>query len=121
VKPKKEKREKINKKTLIKNLLNVPPKSDKTFWAKEFKLLNDILFDFPDEKFWKKIQDNIVVLQKVPSLAIHLSQNNQKITEKYKLHLYEVDFQNPKYFIGEKQGHDYHANKKPKTIKQFLS
>jgi hypothetical protein len=114
-------KDKVNKKTLIHRLLLVPKKSDKFFWAKELKILNNIISEFPDQAFWTKIENEIIKFEKVPSLAIHLFEQNKKIKERYKLHFYEVKPIINDFSIGEKIGNDYRKETRPKTIKQFLS
>ena len=76
---------------------------------------------FPAITFWQKVEKEIIIFDKVPSLAIHLANNNSTIKEKYFLHFYEIEFKNPEYTLTQKEGPDYNRRNNPKTIKQFLS
>lgn len=106
---------KLNKRDLIKKLVVEPDKQKRMFWAREMKLLNDLLEMFPNQEFWERM-----VIEKVPSLAILRSGYGiEKIKKKYREFNYKIP---PKIEIplGEKTGKDKIFSKKPKTIRQFI-
>ena len=39
----------------IKRLLDIPQKTDKSFWGLEHKCLKELMKEFPDDDFWNKI------------------------------------------------------------------
>ena len=85
------------------------------FWAREMKLLNDLMEMFPCEEFWSKVSITLV-----PSLAVLRSdQGLNQIRKKYREFNYKIP---PKIEIpiGEKTGDDKIISKKPKTIRQFI-
>jgi len=55
---------KLNKRDLIKKLVVEPDKQKRMFWAREMKLLNDLLEMFPNTEFWQRM-----TIDKVASLA----------------------------------------------------
>lgn len=112
---------KLNKRKILNALVSSQGRRDKLFWGKEFKLLSTILEQFPEPCFWLKVQSNIILFDKVPSLAIHISENNKRIKDRYDSYFYEPPFKNPDYNIGEKAGEDTIISKKKNTIKEFLS
>jgi len=106
---------KLNKRDLIKKLVVEPDKQKRMFWAREMKLLNDLLDMFPNQEFWQRM-----VIEKVPSLAMLRSEYGiEKIKKKYREFNYKIP---PKIEIpiGEKTGEDKIFSKKPKTIRQFI-
>jgi hypothetical protein len=106
---------KLNKRDLIKRLVIEPDKQKRTFWAREMKLLNDLMEMFPCEEFWSKVS-----IALVPSLAVLRSdQGLNQIRKKYREFNYKIP---PKIEIpiGEKTGNDKIISKKPKTIRQFI-
>jgi hypothetical protein len=85
------------------------------FWAREMKLLNDLMSIFTNEDFWQKIN-----LPKVSSLAILRSEYGLNTLKKLYL---EFNYKIPEKVeipLGEKSGKDKLISKKPKTIRQFL-
>ena len=85
------------------------------FWAREMKLLNDLMSIFPKEDFWQKIN-----LPKVSSLAMLRSEYGLNTLKKLYL---EFNYEIPKKVeipLGEKSGEDKLISKKPKTIRQFI-
>jgi len=106
---------KINKRDLIKKLVIEPTKQKRIFWAREMKLLNDLMGIFPREDFWQRM-----TFDKVSSLAILRSEYGmQKLKKLYLEFTYEI----PKKIeipLGEKTGEDKIISKKPKTIRQFI-
>ena len=106
---------KLNKRDLIKRLVVEPDKQKRMFWAREMKLLNDLLEIFPNQDFWSKVSISLV-----PSLAVLRSEQGIKqIRKKYREFNYKIP---PKIEIppGEKSGDDKIISKKPKTIRQFI-
>jgi hypothetical protein len=106
---------KLNKRDLIKKLVVEPDKQKRMFWAREMKLLNDLMEMFPNEDFWNRVSINLV-----PSLAVLRSgQGLKQIQKKYREFNYKIP---PKIEIplGEKTGDDKIISKKPKTIRQFI-
>ena len=56
-----------------------PATQKRMFWAREMKMLNDLMELLPNEDFWKKVN-----IDKVPSLAIirsgeGLKKNEEKV------------------------------------------
>ena len=106
---------KLNKRDLIKRLVVEPDKQKRMFWAREMKLLNDLLEIFPNQDFWSKVSISLV-----PSLAVLRSEQGIKqIRKKYREFNYKIP---PKVEIplGEKSGDDKIISKKLKTIRQFI-
>lgn len=106
---------KLNKRDLIKKLVVEPDKQKRMFWAREMKLLNDLLDMFPNTEFWQRM-----TIDKVASLAMLRSGFGlERIQKKYREFNYKIP---PKIEIplGEKTGDDKIFSKKPKTIRQFI-
>lgn len=106
---------KLNKRNLIKKLVIEPNKQKRMFWAREMKLLNDLIEIFPKQDFWEKVH-----FEKVPSLAILRSEYG--LAKLKKLYI-EFNYVIPKKIeipLGEKRGKDKIISKKSKTIRQFI-
>lgn len=106
---------KLNKREIIKKLVTEPDKQKRMFWAREMKMLNDLMEMFPNQDFWRRMS-----ISKVPSLAVLRSGTGLKIIQKkYVEFNYKIP---PKIDIplGEKVGDDKILSKKPKTIRQFI-
>jgi hypothetical protein len=106
---------KLNKRNIIKKIVTEPSTQKRLFWAREMKMLNDLMNMFKSEDFWQK-----VTLDKVPSLAVLRSGHGLNIlSKKYKEFNYKIP---PKVEIpiGKKQGKDKIISKKIKTIRQFI-
>jgi len=85
------------------------------FWAREMKMLNDLMDMFNSEEFWQK-----VCLDKVPSLAVLRSGHGLSIlSKKYKEFNYKIPAK-VEIPLGKKTGKDKIISKKPKTIRQFI-
>ena len=85
------------------------------FWAREMKMLNDLMNMFKSEDFWQKVS-----LDKVPSLAVLRSGHGLSIlSKKYKEFNYKIP-EKVEIPLGEKTGKDKIISKKPKTIRQFI-
>ena len=106
---------KLNKRELIKKFVIEPDKQKRIFWAREMKLLNDLLDMFPNQEFWQR-----TIIKKVPSLAMLRSGFGlERLQKKYREFNYKIP---PRIEIpiGEKTGEDKIFSKKPKTIRQFI-
>lgn len=106
---------KINKRDLIKKIVIEPKTQKRIFWAREMKLLNDLMSIFDNLDFWSKIR-----VSKVPSLAILKSENGIKILKKkYREFMYKIP-DKVEIKLGKKQGEDKKILKAPQTIRQFI-
>ena len=106
---------KFNKREIIKKIVVEPDKQKRIFWAREMKLLNDLLEIFPNQDFWQRM-----TFIKVPSLAVlRAGAGLKNLTKKYKDFNYKIP-EKKEFPIGDKTGEDKIISKKPKTIRQFL-
>lgn len=105
----------MNKRELLKKLLNIPKNAKPAFWGKQFRILNSILKKFPDMKFWEQVQ-----VDRVSCLTLYAGEDACGIADKYKKYIFQPEFKNTEINIGEKSGEDYNTTNKPKTIKDFL-
>jgi hypothetical protein len=106
---------KINKRHLIKKLVVEPNYQKRIFWAKEMKLLNDLMSIFEDLDFWQKLR-----IKKVPSLAVLKSTKGLLILKKkYREFSYKIPLK-VHIELGKKEGKDREILKKIKTIRQFI-
>lgn len=108
---------KLNKKEIVLRLIT-PPKSIKgPFWSREYKILNDLMALFPDENFWSKVNfdrgwDSLLIFKSEYGLSL--------LKKKYK----QFHYKPPEYKkieLTKKSGCDKIIDKKPKTIRDFLS
>ena len=108
----------LNKKELIKKFLLFPKKELKTFYQKEFKLLNDLISDYSVE-----FVQALTLQQKYDSLAVLFSDSYKKDLDlRFKRFNYKIEdskYENIK--IGEKSGQDVSLTKKNRTIRDFLN
>tara|TARA_E500000331_G_C17027997_1_gene613876 strand:+ start:152 stop:499 length:348 start_codon:yes stop_codon:yes gene_type:complete len=104
-----------DKKQIIENLLIVPDKQKRLFWAKEIKMLNILMVDYPSNSFWSKIS----FPQKLDSLILLRSGYYKKeLDKKYNRYNFKIpEEQAP--VIGKKSGEDYNYKKQPQTIREF--
>ncbi len=104
-----------HKKDLIKKFVEEPKNQKRIFWAREMKILNDLLEMFPNLDFWGKVS-----LPKSNSLALLRSPAGLKrVRKKYR----EFNYKIPKkknIKIGKKFGEDKLISKKTKTIRGFI-
>lgn len=105
----------MNKRELLKKLLRVPNKTNKSFWGKQFRILNSLLKKFPDIKFWEQL-----VVVKVDCLTLYAGEDANGIADQYKKYIFQPELKNIEVKLGEKTGEDYNTTVKPKTIKEFL-
>ena len=106
---------KRNKRNIIKKIVVEPSTQKRMFWAREMKMLNDLMDMFNSEEFWQKVS-----LDKVPSLAVLRSGHGLSIlSKKYKEFNYKIPAK-VEIPLGKKTGKDKIISKKPKTIRQFI-
>jgi hypothetical protein len=107
---------KLNKKQILLNLIT-PPKSIKgAFWTREYKVLKNLMSEYPDENFWQKVKfnmdwDSICILQ--------TDYGKSLLDKKYKDFHYPI----PKYskiVLTHKSGDDKIVPRKNKTLRNFL-
>jgi len=112
--PNKEK--KINKRSVLYRLVEVPEKQKRFFFAREMKMLNSLC-----ERYSLEFMEVIDFGKKFDSLAYLTSPKlRDKLDEKFRAFNYKFDKSKyPDYNIGEKCGEDIKTTKK-KTIKNFL-
>ena len=107
---------KLNKKQILLNLIT-PPKSIKgAFWTREYKVLKNLMSEYPDENFWQKVKfnmdwDSICILQTDYGKAL--------LDKKYKDFHYSIPKHN-KIILTDKAGNDKIVPKKNKTLRKFL-
>jgi hypothetical protein len=106
---------KLNKRNLIKKLVIEPSKQKRVFWAREMKLLNDLIEIFPKQDFWEKVN-----FEKVQSLAILRSEYGLAKLKKLYTEFNYVIPEKIEIPLGEKRGKDKIISKKSKTIRQFI-
>lgn len=107
---------KFNKRDVINNLLIIPKDKRRPFWAREMKLLNSLIEQFPKESFWKTLSFN----KKYDSLAYFISEYGKKILKK---RFNEYNYKIPKAPIiklGEKEGQDKKIKRNKITIRDFF-
>ena len=95
----------------------MPDKGKRLFWAREIKNLNILLEQYPNKKFWT----NLSFYDKLESVIVMRSgYYSKELEKKYKRFHYKIpSFNKPK--LGDISGDDIVINKKPKTLKDFLS
>lgn len=108
---------KLNKKQILQRIIIIPDKGRREFWRREYKILNDLLEQYPNLDFWQKVKFN----QEWDSLRILKSDYGKKILEKKYKEFNFILTEHKKIDLGEKIGQDKNINKKPKTIREFLS
>ena len=97
--------------------MEVPAKNKRPFWAKEMKLLNDLLKQYDNVKFWQKVKFSILF----PSLA-YLKTDFGKGELRRKYNEFIFDIAPPtEYNLSDKIGEDKTYSPQIKTIKDFLS
>ena len=117
---KKEYTEKNFKSEFIISCLQVPESQHRSIaWAKEMKIMNDLVKKCQDPTFWFHARTDFAI----PSLAWFLTENGRKyLNDKY--HKFKLELKNqPQIFeiLEEKQGEDQvHIPKKIKTIMDFI-
>ena len=100
----------------MERLVDVPKAGRRPFWAREYTLLNRLLKQLPDLKFWRKVSFG----EKFPSLAYLLTDIGKgQIRRKYNEFTFEFP-EAPVYNLGEKIGEDRFVPRKTSSIKSFL-
>lgn len=115
---KKPKKQKFNKKKLLFNLIEVPPRSKMQFYAKEMKLLNDLI-----DRYSEEFISVLTLPQKYDSIAMLLCPSYKKeLDTKFRNFNYIIDDSKyEKFTLEKKSGEDIVIKKKPKTIRDFLN
>ena len=108
---------KYNKRAILKRIIKIPPNQRAPFWKREFKLFNDLLEVYPNMDFWSKVNFN----QEWDSLRILKSDYGKKILAKKYNEFHYILPEIKQHELGKKTGKDAIINKKPKTIRDFLS
>jgi hypothetical protein len=108
--------QKFNKREVLKRIIIIPDKGRRDFWKREYKLLNDLLENYPDLDFWQKVQFH----QEWDSLRILKSDYGKKILDKKYREFHYILPTKTKYTLGDKCGPDSNIKKKPTTIREFL-
>ena len=107
---------KLNKKQLVLRIITPPKKIKGAFWTREYKILNDLLLDFPNIDFWEKINFN----QDWDSLLILKSPYGKSVLKKKYKEFHHVIPKENKILLKNKSGKDKKISTKPKTIRGFL-
>lgn len=105
----------MNKRQILNRILAPPNKVHKSYWAVEFKLLNNLLEKFPDKQFWEEAN-----IDKVNSLKLYLSVKQDELKAKYDQFFFQIESGKKQKKLVEKTGEDYHSTDKPKSVKDFL-
>ena len=61
---------KFKKRDVISRLIEIPKTQKRPFWAREMKMLNSLMEEFPNQEFWQKVR----FTKKYDSLAYFLSE-----------------------------------------------
>ena len=116
--PPKKQKPKINKKKLLAKFVEVPFCSKRDFYAREMKLLNDLI-----EKYSEEFISVLTVPKKYDSIAILLCESyKDELDRKFRNFNYTIDYSRyESYTLSDKCGEDIVVDKKPKTIRNFLN
>lgn len=110
--------QKVNRREIIKRLVEIPDKNKREFWRKEMSILKKL-----EERYSLDFLSIVSFPEKFDSLAYICSEAlKEKMDLKWKNFNFKVDFSKyTSYDVGEKYGEDYSSkNKKFKSIKNFL-
>jgi len=117
---KKEFTEKNFKSEFIISCLQIPKSKHKEIaWAKEMKIMNDLVKKCSNIDFWLHARTDF----QIPSLAWFLTDNGRKyLNERYKTFNFEFNIKPPQIELEkEKQGIDEDIQlKRPKTLMDFI-
>ena len=111
------KKPKLNKREILFRLLEVPDKARRPFFAREMKMLNDLIRHYSQD-----FMASLTFAKKFDSLA-YLTSSKLKSTmdEKFRAFNFKVDFSRyPQYNIGKKSGKDAKIKTIKKTVRDFL-
>jgi hypothetical protein len=107
----------LNKKELVLRIITPPKRIKGPFWTREYKLLNDLLEEFPNLLFWEKVNFK----QDWDSLLILKSPYGRSILDrKYKEFHHKLP-EEKRIVLKKKSGKDKTITLEPKTIRGFLS
>lgn len=106
----------MNKKSVLKRLLQEGSLKTKTDYIKQYKMLASLIKKFPNENFWSVI----TFPDKFKSLYYFKTKFGEKLLDK-KYKAFNRRISAPKtYNLKEKTGTDKSFSNKPKTIREFL-
>lgn len=113
----KKKKHKVNKRNLLNRIILPPKKSTQTFWKKEMTLLNRLIKDFGNEKFWDKFS----LGKKVESVAILSCDFYQDLIKRKIIEFnYQIPKQKEDLKLEDKPVVDVIEVRKPQTVRNFL-
>ena len=110
---------KINKRELLKKFVSFPKKDLRLFFAREMKLLNDLI-----EKYSIEFVQALSLDKKYESVAIILCESfKPEIDKRFTSFNYKTDYSlyNDVAISENKSGEDSAVKFKPKTIRDFLN
>jgi hypothetical protein len=110
---------KINKRELLKKFVSFPKKDVRFFFAREMKLLNDLI-----EKYSIEFVQALSLDKKYESVAIILCESfKPEIDKRFTSFNYKTDYSlyNDVAISENKSGEDSAVKFKPKTIRDFLN
>lgn len=114
----KQKKDPFRHSLVVENLVHV--KTGRSFWGKEVKTLKTLMKDYPDKEFWMSLRFYPKLFSLVQLLAEPL-----KSDLKLRYNLKKIKFDNfqkePIEISKRKYGKSPVLDKKPKTLRQFLS
>ena len=107
------------KKKVIENLVTVPPKNKRAFWAKEIKCFNEVYKVYPSTPFWLKL--------KFPDKfeSINLLRSGyyaNELKKKYLRFFYKIPKKESPISLSSEpiQPVELEIYKKPQTLRDFL-
>ena len=107
---------KFKKRDVIQRLVVVPKAQKRPFWAREMKMLNSLMEEFPGEDFWAKVSFPKIY----DSLAFLVSYYGKKLLKrKHNEYNYKVPSV-PKIKLSSKSGEDKKITKKKQTVRDFF-
>lgn len=112
-------KKKVNKRELLKKFLEFPKNSRREFFAREMKLLNDLISRYSEEFIYL-----LSLPKKYESIAVILCDSyKSEIDNRFRCFNYKTDDSlYDKIFLSEeKVGEDSSVKIKPKTVRDFLN
>lgn len=107
---------KFNKRKVIQRLIIEPKTQKRPFWAREMKMLNSLMEEFPGEGFWAKVSFPKIY----DSFAFLVSKYGKKLLKrKYNEYNYKVPDM-PKIKLTDKVGEDREIISKKQTVRDFF-
>lgn len=110
---------KINKRTILKKLVEFPSKGSRIFFSKEMKMLNLLI-----ERYSEDFVQALTLDKKYDSIAVLLCDSfKQELDRRFRCFKYEIDHSkyNTHKIMEEKFGEDLKVEKKLKTVRDFLN